>query len=132
MAEPETLVLFFDGDCALCHGLVRFLAARDAAGVIHYAPLESEAARQRIGPVEGNTVVVLARGKPWRESDALLELARRLPWPWRWATVLRWLPRAWRDACYRLVARNRYRFGRREASCLLATPELRRRMLGPQ
>lgn len=117
MADPGTLLLFFDGECALCHGLVRFLVARDPEAVFRFAPLGSATARDLLGPVEGDSVVVLAGGRQWTESDALLEIARHLPWPWRWAPALRCLPRAWRDACYRLVARNRYRFGLKDAAC---------------
>ena len=32
-------VVFFDGDCALCHGFVRFLLAEDRASVVQIAPL---------------------------------------------------------------------------------------------
>ena len=131
MADPGALLVFFDGECALCHGLVRFLIPRDPAGVFRFASLGSGAARERLGPDTGNSVVVLAGAGRFTESDALLEIARHLPWPWRWAWAFRWLPRSWRDAGYRLVARNRYRFGRRELTCLLATPDLRRRLLDP-
>ncbi|NBQ15584.1 MAG: DUF393 domain-containing protein [Proteobacteria bacterium] len=46
-------------------------------------------------------------------SDAAIEIARRLPWPWRAAFALRAVPAPVRDAAYRWVARNRFRwFGR--------------------
>lgn len=43
--------------------------------------------------------------------------------------ALRLIPRPLRDAAYRLIARNRYRwFGKAEA-CALLTPEQRQRLL---
>ena len=39
------------------------------------------------------------------------------------------LPRTWRDALYRFIARNRYRWFGRQESCMLPTPELRARFL---
>ena len=62
------------------------------------------------------------------DTDAMLRVlegwaARRL------AGVLRLVPRGWRDAAYRALARNRYRwFGRHEA-CYLPAPEQAARFL---
>lgn len=42
--------LLFDGQCGLCHRLVRFIARRDHARRISFAPLESKYAR---GVLEG-------------------------------------------------------------------------------
>ncbi|RZK14196.1 MAG: DUF393 domain-containing protein, partial [Hymenobacter sp.] len=58
-----------------------------------------------------------------------LRVVRHLGWPWRAATVGYLLPRAWRDALYRYVARHRYRWFGRQQACMLPTPELRERFL---
>ena len=133
--QPHALILF-DGNCHLCHGVVQFLARRDRAGLFQYAPLAGETAQRecrRLG-IEmptgtPDTIVVIAGSQAWIRSDAVIEIARRLPWPWRAAAVARVVPRPLRDAVYRWVARNRIRwFGTAEA-CALPTPELRARML---
>ena len=63
--------------------------------------------------------------RPRRRAAA----AKYLRFPWWLARVGLVVPRVVRDAVYRLVARNRYRwFGRTEA-CRLPTPDLRARFL---
>jgi predicted DCC family thiol-disulfide oxidoreductase YuxK len=128
MTEAGGLIVFFDGDCGLCQGLVQFLLARDG-GACRFAALGSASALALLGPEgrRGDTLVVLAGQTLLTRSDAVLALARVLPAPWSWAAGFRILPRAWRDAAYRLVARNRHRI--KGHSCLLATPERRGRFL---
>ena len=49
------------------------------------------------------------------QSEAALHVVTTVGGLWRAANIARLLPRAWRDAAYRLLARNRYRwFGRRD------------------
>jgi predicted DCC family thiol-disulfide oxidoreductase YuxK len=43
--------------------------------------------------------------------------------------VFRILPRGLRDAMYRIVARNRYRWFGRSETCMVPTPELRARFI---
>jgi hypothetical protein len=38
-------VLFFDGECGLCNGLVRILIRLDRPGRLHYAPLQGPSAQ---------------------------------------------------------------------------------------
>jgi predicted DCC family thiol-disulfide oxidoreductase YuxK len=58
-----------------------------------------------------------------------VRIAERLGFPWRLATVFRVLPRAWREALYDMVARNRLRiFGKREV-CYVSDPQYADRFL---
>jgi predicted DCC family thiol-disulfide oxidoreductase YuxK len=80
-------------------------------------------------PREPDSIVLLADGRRYDRSDAALHIAllMREPWPLAFAAIL--IPRAARDAVYRWIARNRYRwFGRRE-TCALPPPGLRERFL---
>ena len=60
---------------------------------------------------------------------ALLRIAQGLGGGWQLAAVGHVLPRSWRDALYRFVARHRYRWFGRQESCLLPTPALKARFL---
>lgn len=62
-------------------------------------------------------------------SDAILFMLMQLGGIWSLAGIGYVLPRALRDAVYKLVARNRYRvFGKFE-SCILPEPKHRARFL---
>jgi len=76
-----------------------------------------------------DSFVFFNRGRALARSAAVAAVAARLPAPWRWAGVLRLLPRAVRDGAYDWVAARRYRlFGKRER-CMVPTPDQRARFL---
>jgi predicted DCC family thiol-disulfide oxidoreductase YuxK len=62
-------------------------------------------------------------------SDAVLYMLRELGGFWKMAGVVRVLPKVFRDAVYKIVARNRYCvFGKHE-SCILPEPKHRAKFL---
>ena len=68
-----------------------------------------------LDPADPETLIVVAGDRVLRNSDAVLFIYRRLGWPWRAIGALGIVPRPLRDAAYRLIARNRYRwFGKRD------------------
>lgn len=127
--------LLFDGVCNLCNGAVQFIVKRDPAGRVHFAALQSDAARRLLAeyglPDDYlKTIVLIENGRAYTHSTAALRVARllRAPWPAFYYAFI-WVPRPVRDLVYGLVARNRYRlFGMREA-CMVPTPDLRARFL---
>ena len=127
-------VLLFDGVCHLCDGAVRFVVAHDHAGRIHFAPIQGELGRQLylrhgLDPDAPDSMLLVTRERAFRESDAVIEIGRRLGGAWKLAVLGKIIPRALRDAGYALVARNRYRWFGKNETCLMPTQELRRRML---
>ncbi|MEO6119376.1 MAG: DCC1-like thiol-disulfide oxidoreductase family protein [Terriglobales bacterium] len=126
--------MFYDGHCALCHGVVRFLLAVDKAGLFVFAPLQSNKFAKLPGSSElaGEQTVVVAtqEGSLLTKSRAILYLLRELGGFWR---IVAWLgrviPAVIADAAYDFIARVRYRiFGRKEALCPLVPEELRSRL----
>lgn len=127
-------IVLIDGVCHLCQGLVRFIVPRDPRANFMFASLQSEPAKEllRAGSLPGNqlnTVVLVENGCYYTESAAVLRIARRLRFPWPLAYVFILVPKPLRNALYRLVARNRYRWFGRDEQCLLPSPDLKRRFL---
>lgn len=132
-------LVLYDGECGLCHGLVRFVLPRDPAAAFHFAALQGPAAERHLARFGGRTpelttVFVVAN---YRQPDplclvkarAVLFVFRSLGWPWRFVAVLGLLPTSWLDRGYDFIARHRHRlFGRRDA-CLIPAPEHRERFL---
>jgi predicted DCC family thiol-disulfide oxidoreductase YuxK len=127
--------VFYDGSCALCHGTVRFVLARDRDGrAFRFAPLDSETFRTLV-PAEvraslpDSLAVVTEEGRLLTRSAAVLHILERLGGGWRGlAAVSRLAPSFVRDAAYDLVARTRYRiFGRKDEACPVIPAALRGR-----
>ncbi len=137
VSTPATIL--FDGVCNLCNGFVQFVIRHDAAEHFRFAALQSEAAQallaahgQPLTPdalADPTSVVLVADGRVYTHSAAVLRIAGQLGGVWRLAAVGWLLPGRWRDALYRYIARNRYRWFGRQESCMLPTPELRGRFL---
>jgi predicted DCC family thiol-disulfide oxidoreductase YuxK len=126
--------VFFDGVCNLCNGAIRFIAANDPERRFAFASLQSARARELLGERaddvrESDSIVLLSGGRRYERSDAalLIALGLRAPWPLAFGAIL--IPRGARDAVYRWIARNRYRWFGRTDACALPPPGLRERFL---
>lgn len=122
--------VLFDGVCNLCNGTVDFILKRDPKKQFMFVALQSETGqiiRKKISiPDEIDSVVLIYEEKVFYESDAALEIARLLPIPWKWAVIFRIVPVGWRNAVYRWIARNRYRWFGKKQECRIPTPEERK------
>jgi predicted DCC family thiol-disulfide oxidoreductase YuxK len=113
-------VLLYDGECGLCRACVRLLLRADRAGRLRFAPLQGAAAqawlRARGLPTEDFDTLLFV--PEWPGTDAVEPLVRTDGALAACAAAggvagalagLRHLPRPWRDAAYRGIARVRRR-----------------------
>ena len=138
-------VVFFDHDCLLCNGTVRFLMARDRRDVLRFAPLQGPTAREMFTrhpeaaqDPEALTSLVLTEdhGQPGESvtmrSTAVARVLRRLGGLWALlGLLLAAIPRPLRDWGYDFVSRHRIRwFGvATPDTCPLPTPEQAKKLL---
>jgi predicted DCC family thiol-disulfide oxidoreductase YuxK len=127
-------IVFFDGDCVLCHGFVRFLLAEDRANAVRIAPLDGATFAQGIGARPGLPVSMIVRtadGRILLEDAALLHLLAGLGGLWGViGKLLLVAPGAVRQQTYRAIGDRRIRwFGRPPAVCPLLPDEVRPRLL---
>jgi predicted DCC family thiol-disulfide oxidoreductase YuxK len=129
-------VMLFDGHCNLCNHAVDFVLSHETAPELRFASLQSAAgkallAERGVALPEGDPDTVLLVDGPtvWSHSDAALRVARRLRFPWSVVGWFGWVPRFVRDAVYRLIARNRYRWFGKSETCRVATPAEKARFL---
>jgi predicted DCC family thiol-disulfide oxidoreductase YuxK len=127
-------LILFDGVCVVCNGWARFVARHDRRRVFRLATAQSDLGQgiyRQLGlsPVTFDTLVVRLEGRFLTDTDAILTVLSRFGGLWHLWQALRLIPRPLRDAAYRYLARNRYRwFGRHEV-CPLPTEDLKARLL---
>ena len=116
-------VVVFDGVCNLCNSSVDFIVRHDEDAVFALAANQSDAAQELLGEraADTDTIALVENGEVHYRSAAVLRIARRLPWPWRMAYGFIVVPRPIRDAAYRFLAKNRYRWFGKKDSCRLPT-----------
>jgi len=128
-------LILFDGMCNLCAGSVRFVIARDPKARFTFASLQSEYAKDLLGRLAPgaelpDSIVLIEGGVVRTQSTAALRVARRLrlPWPLLYGFIV--VPAFLRNAVYRWIARNRYRWFGKQQTCMVPSQELRSRFLG--
>jgi predicted DCC family thiol-disulfide oxidoreductase YuxK len=135
ISEGEREIIVFDAECVLCSANARFVIKRDKAGIFRFAAMQSSIGRAillRAGldPDRPMSLVVQGPERSVQDSDAVLYIYSRLGSGWRpLSAVLRAVPAGVRDPVYRSIARNRYRWFGRRATCWVPTPAERERLL---
>ena len=127
-------VLLFDGVCNLCNTSVQKVIKVDRKEVFRFASLQSDAAREllsnsQLSETHLDSVVLYKGGKFYSHSDAVLETARIMGFPWALLYIFRPVPRFIRDGVYNWIARNRYRWFGKKDQCMIPTPDLKARFL---
>jgi predicted DCC family thiol-disulfide oxidoreductase YuxK len=131
---PSKGILFFDGVCNLCNGLVKFVIRNDPEGNIKFATLQSQFAEEYLkgifsGKSIPDSVVYVSGDKHYLKSSAILQLLKDMESGWRFLYGFRVIPRFLRDLVYDLIARTRYRiFGKRE-SCMIPSSDIMERFI---
>ena len=131
-------IIVFDGVCVLCTANAQFVLLADKMGRFRLSAMQGEvgAALMRengIDPLDPESFVLLDAqqdgGKVWRDSDAVLHMWSELGWPYRIGAVFRLVPRFVRDPAYRLIARNRYKWFGKRATCWVPDADQAARLL---
>jgi predicted DCC family thiol-disulfide oxidoreductase YuxK len=124
LPDRNARVVVFDGICHVCSGWVQFLERHRIEPPFKLLPMQSEEGRALlaeygIDPEDPATFLVLDHGRSFTQSDGTIHVIAALGGPWRIFEVARVIPRPWRDALYKLLARNRYRWFGQRNTCYL-------------
>lgn len=134
-AQPSTRpIILFDAECILCSANAQFVLKHDKTGHFRLASMQSDigaAIYQQHGmdPRNPNSILVIESDCVRQDSDAVMRIYEGLGLPWRLFGALRIVPLFVRDSVYRWIARNRYRLFGKRATCWVAPPEYRDRLL---
>ena len=105
-------ILFYDGTCAFCSALVRFVIVRDTYDLLTFAPLQGETIKEKsINVADLNTIILyIEHGEILYKSDAAISLLERLGGIWFiLAKIIKIIPKIIRDALYDFIAKIRYK-----------------------
>jgi predicted DCC family thiol-disulfide oxidoreductase YuxK len=134
MNELPPHLLFYDGVCAMCNGIVKCMLRVDESRVFYFAPLQGETAELAQTllpgfPTEIETVVYVRRGEVFLRSRAVALAMQEMPYPAKALSWVRFFPAWLTDFFYGIVARTRYRVFGKYDHCPLPPEEDRARFL---
>ena len=130
--QPTTI--FFDGECNLCSGSVRFILKRDRQERFRFASLQGKSGQalltaNQFSKDHFDSFILLEDDKIYTRSSAALRVCKYLGGIWSLLYVFIVVPRFIRDGVYDFISRNRYAwFGKRE-TCWLPEPRWEKRFL---
>lgn len=132
-AKYERLILF-DGVCNWCNVWVKFVIAHDPNGQFKFGTLQSESAQRILRELDlpatdFQTFLLLEEGYVSTKSTAALRAIRQLSRWWLLYYVCVLVPTPIRDVVYDFVARHRYRWMGKAATCRVPIPEERERFV---
>lgn len=127
-------IILFDGVCKLCNGWSRFIIRYDQKRVFKLCSVQSREGQAILQwfsfPTDYfETMLLIQDHKALVKSDAFLQIAKQLPYPWRISYVFRYLPKKMRDWMYDRVALNRYKIFGKYDYCVLPKPDHSQRFL---
>ncbi|MBK6764907.1 MAG: DUF393 domain-containing protein [bacterium] len=139
-AKAQELIVYYDGQCGLCHLAVVFLLKRDRTGLLHFLPTQTARYRQF---ARDHGIAITPRsllvwdpqsGVLLSEAAAVLRLLPHCGPLWRFASrLLGLMPLAVLTAVYRAIARVRHRiFPTPRSLWPVVPPGLRPRLLADQ
>lgn len=108
-------VIVFDGTCVLCNGWVDFLLRHDRRRRYRFAAMQGTTghallARHGLDPDHPASFLLLEDARAWTDTDGIRRVLAGLGGVWRLAHLMVLVPRRLRDAIYRRLALNRYRW----------------------
>ena len=128
-------IILFDGVCNLCNDAVIFIIKHDKNDQFRFASLQSKIGRKlleqrNIDPNYLDSIILIEPGVAWYEkSDAALEISSDLSGIYQSLKIFKFLPKGLRDAVYKGIADNRYKWFGKKESCMIPTPELKTKFL---
>ncbi len=127
-------IIFFDGICNLCNSSVQFIIKRDTNNLFLFSSLQSDAAKDillqyKLENYDLSSIILLEDGVMYQKSTAILKIARKLTGISKYFYVFKIVPTFIRDGIYTFIAKNRYKWFGKRASCMLPTTALKSRFL---
>ncbi|MEP6466538.1 MAG: thiol-disulfide oxidoreductase DCC family protein [Parafilimonas sp.] len=123
-------IILFDGVCNLCTGSVQYVIKHDAKRIFRFASLQSSFAQKLLSthnlPVHDfNSFILFEKNKFYTRSTAALLVAKKLKGSIKLFYVFIIVPKFIRDAVYKIIAKNRYKWFGKKNECWIPTPELK-------
>lgn len=126
-------IILFDGECNFCHQSVQFIIKRDPHFHFKFASLQSEMGQKLVHkyqiPNNLDSLLLIEHNRWFSKSSAALRICKYLNNSLKLLYPLLIIPKPLRDFFYHIISNNRYKISRKQPSCMLPTPEIKKRFL---
>jgi predicted DCC family thiol-disulfide oxidoreductase YuxK len=132
--EKKHSIILFDGVCNLCNSSINFVIKRDKSDEFRFTALQEEPGisllkRHHINTKDTDSIVLIENETVYVKSSAALRVSRKLSGAWPLMYVFVIVPTFIRNGVYDYIAKNRYKWYGKQDSCMIPTPELKKKFL---
>src|SRR6478752_587907 len=130
--ENIKYLILFDGICNFCNGSVNYLIQHDKHKRLRFTTLQSETGKalvQKFKLQNIDSIILIEENKAYTESDAILRIGKALGGIHKLGYVFIIIPKFIRNALYKFIAKNRYKWFGQKEECMIPTPEIRERFI---
>ena len=120
-------VIYYDGECGLCHLAVRFILRVDSKSKFYFSPLSN-----LDNNLKNIDSIILKKGnKVFYEGQAIIMIFENIDNKWNYlANVLKLIPINVLDTAYRWVSRNRAKVSvKKVSSCPIVPSSYQKRFI---
>ncbi len=120
-------VIYYDGECGLCHLAVRFILRVDSKSNFYFSPLSN----LDINLKNIDSIILKRDNKVFYEGMAIIMIFQNIDNNWNYlAKVLKLIPINVLDTAYRWLSRNRAKFFvKKVASCPIVPSSYQKRFI---
>ncbi|EOQ87898.1 PF04134 family protein [Leptospira yanagawae serovar Saopaulo str. Sao Paulo = ATCC 700523] len=133
MPLEKRKIVFFDGVCHLCMGSVQFLLKHNPSESLLFSSIGSKTYLELVPKSQEtslpDSILYWKEGNLLVESDAILGITKELSFPWKLGIFFWIVPKLIRNGIYRFVAKHRYQWFGKAESCMVPTPDVKKRFL---
>ncbi len=125
----DSPIILFDGICNLCNGSVQYVVKHDSKQLFRFASLQSDTGqillkKYNLPENNFNSFVLIQNDRAYIKSTAALMVAKKLDGFVKVLYAFIIVPPFIRNGVYNLIAKNRYKWFGKRASCMIPTPAL--------
>ena len=130
----HTHIILFDGVCNLCNKSVQRVLKNDKKNIFKLAALQSQVGQQLLQKynlplVNFGSFVLLQNDKIYLKSTAALLVAKQLSGPIKLLYGFMIVPVFIRNFLYDIIAKNRYKWFGKQATCMVPTDAIKDKFL---
>ncbi len=127
-------IVFYDGVCSFCNGLIIFLLKHERNNNMSYCTLQSEFGKSFLKDfnvsMNIDTIYYYSEGKLYKKSEAIKKIAKNLKPPFLIIYYfLAIIPKFLRECFYKVFAQNRYKWFGKKEHCKIPSPKNKVRFL---
>ena len=117
-------IIFYDGVCNLCNGLVQFILKRDKQRRFRFVAIQSQTGtdilkRFKISTEAVRTIIVIDGNAIYFKSRAIFKILDDIGGFWKFLLIFSILPVKFNDYIYDIIAKNRYKIFGKNKECVI-------------